>query len=461
MKYHATGATLTGIVLLFGGCATAPIESQRIDLPGIEEPLALEEIPTLEAPVLWIRQFGDETLNALVAEALVANIGLDVTKANARAAETAARISGSNRFPGLSLGLDSARQQSRFSFLGFQQIEIESHSLTFGSQWEIDLWGRLNKTHASGLAQWEAAEADVEAMKLSLAGQVAHSWFNTLEADLQWRLAQDSARSLEQKLSSLERRYERGLASSLDLRLTRAQSASSRGIVTQRQMALGNAKRGLETVLGRYPSASQNSAQALPVVNAPLPADLSSLLIARRPDLLAAERRLAASLARSESVSRNWLPQIRLTGSLGTTSDEFANLLDSDLSVWSLASGLTAPIFSAGRLKAERQQARALSEVQMAQYRKIALDAFREVENALSAESDLEQLQNQTALAARENGKAEDLAWEQYQRGLIDITSLLDAQRRSDDSASQLISVQNQRLQNRVQLHLALGGDFE
>ena len=100
-------------------------------------------------------------------------------------------------------------------------------------------------------------------------------------------------------------------------------------------------------------------------------------------------------------------------------------------------------------------------EGQFANFRLVAQTAFQEVENALSSEENLAQLTEETAIAAEENRKAEELAWEQYQRGLIDITALLDAQRRADESASQLVNVKNQRLQNRINLHLALGGDFE
>ena len=136
-------------------------------------------------------------------------------------------------------------------------------------------------------------------------------------------------------------------------------------------------------------------------------------------------------------------------------------MLDSDFSVWSIAGDLGANLFAAGRLKSERVQSQAQAESQLAQYRSTVLTAFQEVENALSSEIDLSLLREESAIAADENQKAEDLAWEQYDKGLVDITTLLDAQRRADESASQLISIQNQRLQNRINLHLALGGDFE
>ncbi len=450
---------LAGLVLV-SSCATRPVTTQTVTRPQSDETFEVDAAAAPEA-ARWASRFGDPTLDALIAEALEANIGLDAAEANVRAAEAAARISGALKYPGLNLGLASNRQQSRLSFLNFQKIETESHSLSLGAQWEVDVWGRLSRSHAAGLAGFEAAQADVDALKLSIAGQVARAWFNLLESDQQWRLARDSAASLDQKVESLEKRYDRGLATNLEMRLTKAQAASSRAVAQQRMTQLNTAKRALEVLLGRYPSGAQKSGQALPEIDAPIPAGLSSELVARRPDLFAAERRLAAAFAQSQSASRNWLPRLVLTGSTGTTSSELTDLLDTDFSVWTIAGDLSANLFAAGRLEAERDQAQAQADVQLAQYRSAILTAFQEVENALSSESDLAQLSVDTAIAAEENQKAEDLAWEQYQRGLIDITTLLDAQRRADESASQLASVQNQRLQNRINLHLALGGDFE
>ena len=136
-------------------------------------------------------------------------------------------------------------------------------------------------------------------------------------------------------------------------------------------------------------------------------------------------------------------------------------MLDSDFSVWTIAGNVGSTLFAAGRKKAERDQAEAIVEGQFANFRLVAQTAFQEVENALFSEENLAQLSKETAIAAEESRKAEELAWEQYQRGLIDITASLDAQRRADESASQLVNVKNQRLQNRINLHLALGGDFE
>ncbi len=150
--------------LLLCGCATAPMEPQSVANPKDGKDFVPSMPLDSNASIKWAARFGDETLNQLIAEALDANFGLDAAEAQARAAEAAARISGSLRFPNLSLGLNSSRQQSRFPFLDFQKIETESQALNLGSQWEVDVWGRLKDTHASGIANFQAAEADVKAL---------------------------------------------------------------------------------------------------------------------------------------------------------------------------------------------------------------------------------------------------------------------------------------------------------
>ena len=145
------------------GCATTPLVTEKVSIPGREEALEVIMPSTDDPSSHWAKQFGDDTLTALIAEALESNIGLEAARANARAADAAARISGSFKLPSAALGLNSSRQQSRLSFLNFQEIDSQSHSLSLGSQWEVDLWGKLRKSHAAGLANWEAAQADVEA----------------------------------------------------------------------------------------------------------------------------------------------------------------------------------------------------------------------------------------------------------------------------------------------------------
>lgn len=409
----------------------------------------------------WAASFGDATLSALIAEALENNFGLEAANYQVKAAEAAARISNAARFPTLGIGLRSGKQQSRISAFGFQKITSKTNSLELSSQWEIDLWNRLGNGYQAARSQYEATRLDYESFRLSLAAQVTKAWFNHIESTRQLELAQDTAQTYASNLRTIEKRYQRGVSSSFDLRLVRAQAATSRAAVHNRRAQSQAAARQLEIVLGRYPSGSIISTNTLPQLSDTPPAGLPSELLERRPDVLAAQHRLASTLLQNRATQKNWLPRIALTGDAGTSSEELSDLLDQDFSIWSVFGDVTAPIFQAGRLKAERLQSDALASGQIAQYQNTVLVAFQEVERALSSEADLKELETQIAVAAEENEGAAEQSIRLYERGLIDITSALDAQRRSFDAQSQLINARNQRLQNRIDLYLALGGNFE
>jgi outer membrane protein TolC len=187
---------------------------------------------------------------------------------------------------------------------------------------------------------------------------------------------------------------------------------------------------------------------------------LPSDLLHRRPDLIAAERQLAASLERVKIAKKDLLPTISLSSSTGTSSGELRDILDPDLLIWNIAGNLTQPIFQGGRLLAGIDLANANSRSALANYAQVALNAFRELESLLAAEGFLQDELSASEQAAIESVAAEELAWQQYQRGLVDIITVLESQRRAFTAQSSLLSVMNNRLANRINLYLALGGNF-
>lgn len=429
--------------------ATPPSNTERT------APARWGEASGSESPGNWIESFGSPKLAALVDEADRNNLGLEAAYQRTRATEAAARISRALRLPSLGAAYRANRGQTPPN-----ATETESHSIALSARWEIDLWNRLGQQSSASVAQYQASRYDYEAFRLSLDGQVAKSWFAAIEAKSQYDLANASADSFESKLESLERRYSRGLIDAFDLRLTRAQASASRSAAIQRRSQMDASIRSLEILLGRYPSAKLEASDALPGLPATPAAGIPSGLLARRPDVLAQKNRLLSALALEAAGNRNWLPTLTLTASDGTLSSRFADLLDSDFNVWSLAGEATAALFQSGRLAAQRDQLNANQLAQLAEYRSLVLQAFREVESTLRSEADLLDLERQTKISADENQLAEDQAWKLYERGLVDITAVLDAERRSFDTRSQLISIHNQRLQNRINLHIALGGSL-
>ncbi len=450
--YAVTGALLVS-------CQSLKPNSRQPTVEAIAPP-SWSSPTGASSPASWIADLGSPKLEALIAEAEEKNFGLEAAYQRTRAAAAAARISKSLRIPSLSASLRSSKSQSLSNYAPPVSFESESHSLGLSARWEIDLWNRLGQEASAAKAQYQASEYDFEAFRLSLAGQIAKTWFSAIEAKQQYELANASAESSASNLESLEKRYARGLVDAFDLRLTRAQAATSKSAALARRQQMDASIRALETLLGRYPSAELSTAAKLPSLNTPPAAGIPSELLARRPDILAQQNRLAAALSLEKSAKRKWLPSLSLTASDGSLSNSFSDLLDKDFNVWSLVGDASIALFQGGRLAAQREQLNANQLAQLASYKDLVLQAFREVETALRSETDLAELQEQTQISADENQQAETQAWQLYERGLIDITSALDAERRSFDARSRLLSIQNQRLQNRINLHIALGGDL-
>ncbi len=445
--------------LILAACQNRIPSTQPFDIDDFAPP-AWSGTDGQATPLSWVSSLNSPALEKLVQEAEENNFGLEAAYQSTRAAASAARISKSLRIPSLSASLRSSTSESMANFSPPVSVESDSHSLGLSARWEFDLWNRLGLEASSAEAQYHASQYELQAFRLSLASQVARSWFASIEAKQQYELAAASAKSFDSNLETLEKRYSRGISDAFDLRLTRAQVATARATAHSRRQQMDASIRLLETLLGRYPSAKLVVQADLPPLNPTPSAGIPAELLARRPDVLAQQNRLASAFALEKSAQRNWLPSISLTASDGTLSNSFSDLLDKDFNVWSIVGDASMALFQGGRLEAQREQLNANQLSQLAKYNELVLHAFREVETALRSETDLASLEEQSKISAHENQQAEQQAWQLYERGLVDITAVLDAERRSFNARSQLISVQTQRLQNRINLHVALGGDL-
>jgi len=406
----------------------------------------------------WLAELGHGELVALVDEALDNSPLMQAMDANLDAAEATARMAAGAKLPSLGLGAGASRQKAQVATVGAQTSTRYNAGLN--ASWELDVWGIVGDETQAALAQFEAAGYDYEAFKLTLVANVCRAYFVCLEARQQMELARESHQSFENNLKTLERRYERGLVDSLDVRLARSQLASSRAALQQRRNQWGESVRQLETLLGRTPAGVWDSGEVLSASVKSIPVGMPSELLERRPDLLASERRLAALDSALRAASKNRFPRISLTASGGTASSELEDLVDMDFGIWSLAANISAPLFQGGRLGAQQDLARAQYEEAVARYFDTVLNAFREVENGLASARDLEVLKEQLAIAAAESSAAETQAWSLYEKGLVDITSVLSAQQRKVSTHSEYISILNQTLQNRIQIFTSLGGAY-
>jgi len=455
------------IVVLTVGCAqTLQRPQHALDVAAPETwsaPVALPESPGGD----WWAYFGDPGLDGTIGQALERNFSLEAAAARIETARAQARIAGAPALPTAEVGLNRTRQRNNFIGLPIPGREDEVLStintnigLSLNVAWEPDVWGRVRASRLASTAELQAAEADLTGARLSLTGQVAKAWFAAIEAARQVGVAGASLESYRLSADRVRARFESGVRPSLDLRLALTEVSRAESNLEQRRQQLDAAKRQLETLMGQYPEGAYALAEDLPRCPRGVPAGLPSELVHRRPDLQAAERRLLAADARIAQSRADLRPRFNLTGATGTATNRFQDLLSGDLLVWSLLSGVTQPLFNNGRLKAQVSQNEAAAREAAALYEDAVLTAYREVETALAADAYLAEQEAALEAATRQAIAAEQLAQQRYRAGLADIITLLQSQRTALDSESALLNLRRARLDNRVDLHLALGGGF-
>lgn len=450
--------------------APPPIETPDIGIDVPDGWVSGQPIPGTVGGRWWER-FEEPTIDAIVSEALVANHDLRAAAARLQRATADARIAGADLSPQIGLGLDGLRE--RQNFIGFPfpgggsggggvaHSTFTQFGLSLNLSWEIDLWGRLRAIGSAALADVQAVQAEFAGAHLSLAAQASKGWFAVVEARTQVRLAEQTVASYRDSYEEVKDRVELGVTSQVDLKLVAADLATAGALLEQRQVVLERQLRQLEVLLGRYPNGAVETAADLPALPGPVPTGLPSELIARRPDIAAAERRLAAARARVGAADAAMLPRLSLTASGGTTSDDLGDLLDGDFRVWSLGANLLQPIFEGGRLRAQADGAVAEADEAFELYANTVLAALAEVEIALAAEAPLRRQEERFATAVEEASASLTLAEDRYRQGVEGFLTVLDARRRVFQNESNRIAVRRQRLETRVDLHLALGGGFE
>ncbi|MFK5948505.1 MAG: efflux transporter outer membrane subunit [Methylococcales bacterium] len=417
-------------------------------------------IQTQQDPVgPWLNGFATPQLNTLVAEAFQQNPSIQSLLAGLTIAEEQTWLSWSAFWPQINAGLKASRNQ-RSNASGFSVSASRVNNLGFSLDfiWEIDLWYKLGNELDATEHDKVAAFSDLQAAKLSLAANITKTWVDAIVAKQQIKLAKKTISSFKNALDIIDLGYVRGLYKALDVRLARSSLLNAQGRKENFLRVQDESTRLLESLLGRYPSASLDIPENFPVISQPLPNSVPSSLLDRRPDIIAAEQRFFASDERMIKAHKNMLPTIQISGNGGTSTQKLRDIFNPEFLIWSIAGNLTQPIFHGAQLFTERRQAEARVKRAAANYAQIVLQAFKEVETTMAAEKWLHKQQDLLIAEVTESNEAEHLAEDNYIAGLTDIITLLEAQRRAFDSENSLLELRKQRLQNRVNLYLALGG---
>lgn len=427
---------------------------QKQALPNTEVPAAWKAAadPADPAAARWLATFNDPALSALVSEAQAYNADLQVAAARVEQAAGYLKIASSSLLPSVGLaGMTGGKSGGDGGGLD---------GVFLNASLELDVWGRVRYGEAAADAQAVAVAADYAYARQSLAAMVAKSWFVAIEAGLKQSIARDMLRAAEALLRLAQERMRIGNGNEQAVAEARASAAGYRDTLRQIDLSREQALRALELLLGRYPAAEIQVARNLTAMPPPVPAGMPSQLLERRPDVVAAERRVAAAFNRVGEARAAQLPRIRLTAGGSDVSSELFVLQNSNNPAWSVGASLIAPLYQGGALRAQVEIRSAEQKEAVAQYARAGQRAFGEIENALSAERILRERDVLLDAAVHDNERAVELAQIQYRVGTINMSTVEQRQLALHAARTSRLRVQSERLAQRVNLHLALGGDF-
>lgn len=449
-------------VFLLAGCTAlqTPYESPEVQTPKQwEHRVPMQGQSMLQSNDRWWELFDDKSLNDLVTLAFERNGDLAAAALKVRRAQLEARLSESDLLPSVSLSASGSQKRD----VKRGDSWSKNSSASFNVSYEVDLWGRLSSLKDASEWKSVATQADKEATALALVGTVS---------DLYWRLAYVNQRiaSVEESIAYAKKtydlvqtQYENGAVSVLEPTQARqnylTQQANLSALIQQR-VEIRNAlvilfdvppgEENLKTILPHEPQ--RLTIGAMPVVSEGVPADV----LARRPDLRAAEYRLRASLASVDAIKASYYPKLSLTGALGTSSQSLGNLLANPIAT--LGAGLVLPFIQFNEMRWNTEIAKLEHEESVVNFRQTLYSAFADVENTLSARTQLNVQYELLQQALDDARKTESLYEERYRNGNVALKDWLDAQEKRRSAELSLAASQLERLQNQVKLYQALGG---
>jgi NodT family efflux transporter outer membrane factor (OMF) lipoprotein len=459
---------LPGCVPLLALAACAPVGPNH-KVPAMELPASFssggvrwkrQSPETLPLPRAWWKLFRDPTLTSLVERALERNQKIAASAARLRQAREISNQARSLYFPDIDLGIAAERSKFRFRGPGGGASLQNSFTVPADFDYELDVWGKIRRQVESATASEDAAGETLTALRLSVAGEVAQTYWALRAVDADRAVL---ARTLEIRRRALElltKRRDAGSISGLDLARAETEVATAeadRIKLDQTRLELVNA---LAVLTG-----STATGSSVPEITdlpkpPPIPVSVPSELLRQRPDIRAAERRVAAANADIGVATAAFYPSFSISASSGFDATRAGDLFQASSLVWSIGADALSPVTSLKYLQARRAAAVAAHEAASADYRQTVLDAIRDVENALQGTAILERrqtAQDQALAAAR---KTFDLSAKRYKSGLVSFLDVVDAERTRLDAERGANAIRAERLAVAVSLIKALGGEW-
>lgn len=405
----------------------------------------------------WIDALEDKTLSKLVREAQQNNQDLQKAAANVERSWALARQAGVPLLP--SVGLSGGADRTFFS--NNSQQDIASFDWGIQATWEADIWGRIKAGQKAAASNALTSEADFLFAQYSIAAAVADAYFIGLEAKLQAEVARNNLTTLSETDRIVNIQYNEGLAMAQDVALSASDVAATKASLLLAEGARRDAVRALQVLIGRYPDADLELEEALPEVPQLPPVGLPSELLERRPDIIAAGQALKAATYSLDLAKVARLPSFNLTASSGSTSNELRNLFDVDQIISGIAGDIAYLLFDNGFNKAQIDQAKSEYEIALIDYAQTALSAFEEVETNLDQFEVVRKRTEALSQSANQANRALEVARKRYREGETDLIDVLTIQQRVFSAESNKVSAEKQRIDEWIDLNLALGGSWK
>ena len=461
-------ALAAAIAIALAGCSFAP----PYDRPALGAPMptTFKEMgpwtpasPADAAPRGdWWTVYGDATLNDLETRLDASNPGLAASLARYDQARAVVSQTRAGLFPELNLvgQATRTRQSSNAPRRGTSPTYFNDDIVGGAASYELDLWGRVRNMVKASNAESQASAGDLAAMRLSLQGQLADAYLNLRGLDAQSRVLADAETAFAKALDLVQKQHDGGMVAGLDLARAQTQLAAAQAARTDVDAQRTLFEHAIAALVGQ-PASTFSIATVAALPNQPtVPVAAPSLLLQRRPDVAAAERRAYEANALIGVAKAAYFPTIDLVANGGFESATGVNLLQAGNAMWTIGPTMTMPIFDAGRTRAKVRQSEAAFQEATANYRSVVLTAFQQVEDNLALCNRLagEAQQQRTAVEAAE--RTENLALIQYKQGAVTYLEVVIAQTAALDAERAALMVDTRRLQASVDLVRALGGGW-
>ena len=408
----------------------------------------------------WWEMFHESELNALEAQASVSNQTVAAALANFVAARAVVRQNQSQYFPTMTANPSAVRMRQSASQTHSTPALVSSYALPFDAAWELDVWGRIRNTVQASSLEAQATLADLEDVRLTVRAEVAVDYLQLRVLDAQKQVLDAAAVAYRESLALTQVRRDTGIASDQDVAQAETQLNTTLALATDLGIQRAQLEHAIATLLGRPASTfaiTNNPLTATPIA---IPAGIPSQLLERRPDVAAAERRVAEANAQIGVARAAYFPALTLGGSAGYQSSTLANLVSGANFVWSVGPTLAGTLFDAGKRKAVTKQAEAEYQGKVASYRQTVLTAFQEVEDNLSTLRILSQeLQEQDA-GVTSSQRYLRLANDRYKLGIDSYLNVITAQTTLLSNQRTAMNLRMQQMTASVQLIKALGGGW-